>query len=417
MRTLYNAVLGLGKTCMPLVNSILNVFSAKGKFKKFVEGQNGLIKKIRSEMAPASDVIWIHAASLGEFGVVRPVIKSLKKQTGCTIVLTFFSSTGYEALKDNHPDIDHVFYLPLDSLGNVRNFLDIVNPHKAIFVISEFWLNYLSELKKREIPTYLISGNIRSNAIFFKWYGKAFKKALNAFTHFMVLNKSSVNNLKKLGFTNVTVTGDPLFDNAATVATTHWKNPVIERFATQGDLFIAGSISDKNDMELVCTLANRHKDIHFVMVPHEISDEFINEIRENLTGESILYSECTPETDFTNIQSLIVDFLGGLAYLYRYGKWAYVGGGFTPYLHSLIEATVYGLPVAFGPMIDRKATALQLIDLGIGTVVSTPQEIEKWFDCLINNDSDMKQISEKAQQYTSTNSGATTAVIKLLETR
>lgn len=135
-------------------------------------------------------------------------------------------------------------------------------------------------------------------------------------------------------------------------------------------------------MELISTLANNHRDTHFIIVPHEISEEVLNEIKFNLDGYALCYSECNESTDFSDTQALIIDYLGDLAYLYRYGKWAYVGGGFTPYLHSIIEATVYGLPVAFGPLIHRKVTPNELIELNIGSVIRSSRELEGWFATL-----------------------------------
>lgn len=415
MNDIYNIILNIGEFIFTFIFK-LNIIPPKSKFKKFIEGQNNLLANIQNEIPDSiTNVIWIHASSLGEYGVARPIIKKLKEEKGYTIIVTFFSPTGYEALEHHHPNVDHVFYLPLDTSKNVYAFLDIIRPQKAIFIISEYWLNYLSELKKREIPTYLISAIIKDNAPFFKWYGNMFKKSLNTFTHFMVLNKKSESNLNKLGYFNVSLTGDPLFDNAIAVASTPWKDDIIEGFAGQRDLFIAGSISDKKDIDLICSLANKFRDIHFVIIPHEITEEMLNQIKCNLDGNTMYYSECDADTDFSSTQILIVDCLGVLAYLYRYGKWAYVGGGFTPYLHSIIEATVYGLPVAFGPMIHRKVTPHQLIELGIGNIVRSASDIQKWFETIKDNPDKIKEIKDIALNYTQNNSGATSVIVNLLE--
>ncbi len=417
MNFIYNTTLRLIELILTLIARLSATFPNGGKFRKFAEGQLKLIENIETEIHNTTNhlpTLWIHASSLGEYGVARPIIKQLRQQGKYRIIITFFSSTGYEALKWHHPDADHVFYLPLDTRRNVHRFLDIVQPQKAIFIISEYWVNYLSELKRRNIPTYLISAVITSNAPFFKWYGGIYRKSLKTFTHFMVLNKQSEANLRSLGFSNITVTGDPLFDNAIAVAATPWSNSIIKNFARQGDLFIAGSISDKKDMELISTLANNHRDTHFIIVPHEISEEVLNEIKFNLDGYALCYSECNESTDFSDTQALIIDYLGDLAYLYRYGKWAYVGGGFTPYLHSIIEATVYGLPVAFGPLIHRKVTPNELIELNIGSVIRSSRELEGWFATLKKNQTGLETIRKTAQEYTRQNSGATSHIVQLL---
>lgn len=416
MNTLYNIILIIGEVFLKLTSSLSFLLSTNSKLRKSAEGQQHLLLKIKKEfpVGTKENVIWIHAASLGEYGVARPIIKQLKKECPCCIVLTFFSSTGYEALHRYHPEVDYVYYLPLDTRKNAVCFLDTIRPQKAVFIISEYWMNYLHELKTRSIPTFLISAIISQRSPFFRWYGSIFSQSLNAYTHFMVLNETSRNNLIQLGHNNLTVTGDPLFDNAITVASTPWQNPIIEKFSKQGNLFIAGSISDRKDTDLICSLANKHRDTHFIIVPHEICEENLNAIKFGLDGYALCYSECDRNTDFSNTQVLIIDFLGALAYLYRYSKWAYVGGGFTPYLHSIIEATVYGVPVAFGPQIQRKVTPNELIKLGIGNIVHSFQDLDQWFTTLKSNETALENIRKIAKEYTQQNSGATSHIVRLL---
>ena len=109
---------------------------------------------------------------------------------------------------------------------------------------------------------------------------------------------------------------------------------------------------------------------------------------------------------------MVIDFVGALAYLYRYADWAYVGGGFTPLLHSVIEPVVYGIPVSFGPRIHRKVTPRQLIDLGIGAMVTSPEELDAWFRTLCNDDERLACISEKAASYVGKYADATSSILE-----
>lgn len=416
MNAFYDMILTAGEALLKLIACLSFLLPPNSKLRKSAEGQRHLLKRIGRDFSGNEDryTVWIHASSLGEYGVARPIIKRLKEQCKCRIVLTFFSPTGYETLHRHHPEVDFVYYLPWDTRKNATRFLDIIRPQKAIFIISEYWINYLNELKKRVVPTYLISAIISRRSPFFRWYGSVFRQSLAAYTHFMVLNEDSRRNLHKLGYDNLTVTGDPLFDNAIGVASTPWHDAIVENFARQGSIFIGGSISDDKDMQLICTLANRHRDVHFIIVPHEICEENLNAIKFNLEGNALCYSECDESTDFSRTQVLIIDFLGALAYLYRYARWAYVGGGFTPYLHSIIEATVYGVPVAFGPQIQRKVTPNELIRLGIGCITRSAQDLDRWFSALKENGTALEEIHKTASEYTRQNSGATSHIVRLL---
>ncbi len=418
MNTLYNVILLFVKGILNIIYHLPFLFSREGKFGKFVAGQHSILKQIEEQMVVGAEdkreVVWLHAASLGEYGVLRPIIKQLKKDNKYRIVVTFFSSTGYEALKNVHPNIDNVFYLPLDTKGNVRHFLDIVNPRRAVFIISEYWVNYLNELGKRGIPTFLVSAVIRRKAPFFKWYGGIYRRAIKTFTHFFVLDEESASNLESLGLKNYSVTGNPLFDSVITISGTPYSNNIVERFSKEKEIFMAGSVSDANDVELVCSLANRHTDTGFIIVPHEIRESDINAIREKLDVRAMCYSQCDENTDFSGVNVLIVDYLGELAYMYRYAKWAYVGGGFTPYLHNLIEAVVYGVPVSFGPQIHRKITPNEIIKLELGSIVRTPQELDDWFCGVKNNNGYLVQVKDVAQRYMEKNKGAALKIVDKL---
>lgn len=413
MNLIYNAAVDAMNSFVGLYGKCLRKKSCR-KFSRFVKGQRGLMDHIRTEMAGIDrsvPTIWFHAASLGEYGVARPLINAVRRSGRCNIIMTFFSPSGYEPVSQNHPDIDRVFYLPLDTRRKARRFIEIVKPDRAVILISEYWPNYLQQLKFSSVPTFLVSAIIRDNSQFFRWYGKIYRKSLSAFSHIFVLNEASRFNLRMLGYTDVTVAGDALFDNAALVARTPWSDPVLERFSAGRQVFIAGSISDENDLKMVATLVKRHPEVAFILVPHDIKDSAIEAIKDACGPGIIRYSQTTPDdTSLSTAHCLIVDCMGKLAYLYRYGTWAYVGGGFTPLLHSVIEATVYGLPVAFGPRIERKVTPQQLIGLGIGAAVTNSEELDSWFNA--NRDAArLAEIKEKCATYVRQNVGATENIV------
>lgn len=416
MSILYNFCLQMLFSGLEFLNK-WHLIREGSKLQRFIYGQRDVFQRIENILKSQCQklVIWIHVSSLGEFGVARPIVKRIKENGNYSVFLTFFSPTGVDALRNHHSDVDVVEYLPIDTKQNARKFIETIKPQKAVFIISEFWPNYLCELKRHNIETYLISGLIKTKSPIFKWYGGIIRQSLSAFTRFMVLNEESKQNLSEVGLNNVSVVGDPLFDNAIVVATSPYTNKMVEAFASQGDLFIAGSISDKKDLLLVSRLANLHRDTRFLVVPHEISEEYLNNIIYYFDGKTVCYHECDENTDFSDTQILIIDFIGALAYLYRYAKWAYVGGGFTPYLHNIIEATVYGLPVAFGPEINRKITPQQLIKLGIGCKVKRFEDLNRWFDHLKNNQSELDAIKEKANTYIRQNAGATDEIMSIIK--
>ena len=423
MMYLLSALVCLGRTWL-----LRWTMRKDGKVWKFVEGQKNLLPHIADTMGHAAgshatedgDVCWVHVSSLGEYGAGRPVVKALQDK-GLRVVLTVFSSTAYDVLCRRSDAADHVFYLPLDTPRNVRRFLDIVKPQRAVFIISDYWINYLTELGRRQIPTYFTSMHVPETTYLKKWYAAPIRQALKeSVTMMMVLDDESAGQLRAMGFSHIMKVGDPLFDNAILIARTPYSNSVVEAFCSTADtIFMAGSISDDHDLAIVSDVANRRSDMKFVMVPHEIDETMLVRIEERCNGQALRYSQCTADTDFSNVQVLIIDYVGDLVRLYRYANYSYVGGGFTPLLHSIIEPVVYGIPVAFGPNISRKATPRQMIDRGFAAIVLSGDDLEAWLQTIDTAGYD--SVHRKALDYISENGGATQTicevVVKSLEFR
>src|SRR5690606_4147594 len=187
------------------------------KIKLFVEGREHVFDKLAKEIHKGDKVIWFHTASLGEFEQGLPVIEQTKKEfPHYKILVTFFSPSGYE-IKKNTKSAHLITYLPLDSKKNVIRFLNITNPVLAIFVKYEFWPNYLNELRKRHIHTLLISAIFREKQVFFKAYGAFMRKSLKTFDHFFVQENHSKELLERIGFHNITVSGDTRFDRVSEI--------------------------------------------------------------------------------------------------------------------------------------------------------------------------------------------------------
>ena len=411
MKWLYTLAMILFDGAVALAGCVVPA-SCRSKTAAFVQGRRRLLATVARQWhrTEGRRVIWVHAASLGEFAIARPLIEALGRETACDFVITFFSPSGYEPVKASRR-YANVFYLPLDTPRNARAWLDLVQPDAALFMVSEYWHNYLGELRRRAIPTFLVSALIRDDAPFFRRFGVNYRRDLTAYTRIFTLDEHSVANLRRLGCERAEQTGDPLFDNAWAIARQPFADAVVERFKGDDPLFVAGSLGTDADLELVAALAAAHTETKMLIVPHEIDEASLRTIEARLGSRTVRWSACTAESDFAGVQCLIVDAMGRLASLYRYGRWAYVGGGFTPYLHSVIEAVVYGLPVAFGPEIRRKVTPAQLMERGIGTKVATVEEFAAWFEALHRDEARLTAVRDAAAAYIAENVGATRTIV------
>jgi len=398
------------------------------KAKLWLEGRKDIFERMRAELATAAGkagpVIWMHCASLGEFEQGRPVLEELRRRSpDCRIVLSFFSPSGYTTRKD-YKGADHVFYLPLDSSRNARQFIDLVKPDIVLWVKYDYWYYFLGELKKRSIPTLLISGIFREDQPFFKWYGRLHRYMLECFTHLFVQTEASRVLLQRLRLTeNVSVSGDTRFDRVIEIAAGGEPLPVIEAFCGQRRVIVAGSTWEEDEEELD-HFANTHPDLRFIVAPHEISEARLQEV-ERLFRHSVRYSvlarvgavpaagrDVAGRGVWPEANVLIIDNIGMLSRLYRYASITYVGGGFgDDGVHNVLEAAVYGKPVVFGPVIEKYIEAVELTDCGGGLIIDSALEAEKVFNRLLQNIQELKETGEASYRYVQSKKGATQKIV------
>ncbi|KAF0239239.1 MAG: 3-deoxy-D-manno-octulosonic-acid [Prolixibacteraceae bacterium] len=387
----------------------ISVFNDKARL--FVRGRKNWRANLAEKIDADAKYIWFHCASLGEFEQGRPVIEVLKQQfPDYKIVLTFFSPSGYE-IRKNYPHADIVTYLPLDTKRNAAIFLNIVKPEKVFFVKYEFWYFYISELKKRNIPLFIISAIFRETQHFFKERpaGRWYRKMLFKVEHFFIQNEKSGELLKSIGISKYTVSGDTRFDRVATIAKSAKEIPIVEKFKGDSLLIIAGSTWNP-DEELLAEFINQSS-LKFIIAPHEVSDGNINRIHQLLKKPAVSFSKAA-ESEIHRFQVLIIDSVGLLSSLYRYGNIAYIGGGFGVGIHNILEAAAFGSPVIFGPNYKKFKEAVDLTFEGGAFSISEYAELRKVLDNLIGNKTERIKASEICRNYVTKNVGSTKIVIK-----
>ncbi len=355
-------------------------------------------------------LIWVHAASLGEFEQGRPVVEEIRRRhPEYKILLTFFSPSGYE-IRKHYQGADYVFYLPTDTARNARRFVEIARPEIAIFIKYEFWLNYLRELSRKGCRTFLVSALFRRDQIFFKWYGGMFRRGLKLFEWLFVQNMESRLLLDTIGIHHATATGDTRFDRVAAVAASARRIASVETFARDARVVVAGSTWPPDEHILMENI-RRHPELKFVIVPHEIVEERIMQMITRCPRPAVRYTECDRGEDPSKYDVMIVDVIGILSSVYQYGSYGYVGGGFGVGIHNTLEAATFGLPVAFGPNYHRFREACDLIAEGAATSIEDADELDQWLTAMEANRPSYEKSCELAECYVSRNKGATDKIL------
>jgi 3-deoxy-D-manno-octulosonic-acid transferase len=374
-----------------------------------VRGRRNLFATLKDKMQNDSrKKIWIHCASLGEFEQGRPVIEAIKQHhPELSIVLTFFSPSGYEA-KKNYEYADHIFYLPLDTQNNAVRFIALVQPQCALFVKYEFWYNYLKTLHQQHIPTILFSAIFQQRQPFFKWYGRLYREMLGFYQKIFVQDQASETLLHSLGIAQVQVAGDTRFDRSAKVLAMNKSFRTIEVFKEKSKLIIAGSTWREDEELLKKAMTVLPDNYKLLIAPHEVDDDHISSL-QGLFPESCLWA--TDEETFRGSRVCIVHTVGQLSYLYKYADVVWIGGGFTRSgIHNIIEPAVFGTPIFFGPTYQRYREAVDMIASGAAMSLSTPES----FASAALNENALLLAGNNAKQYVAEQLGATQKIMTYL---
>lgn len=333
------------------------------KINLFVAGRKEVFPTLKAKIKSTDKTFWFHAASLGEYEQGLPVIERIKeKYPAHKIIVSFFSPSGYEVRKNN-TIADATVYLPLDTLKNAKKFIQLTHPDAVFFIKYEFWPNYLNELKRQNIPSYLISGIFRENQAFFKWYGGFYRKALDAFTYFFVQNENALNLLHQLGKENTIVSGDTRFDRVASILEKDNTLDFIETFKDGKTTVVAGSSWPKDEELLVDFINSTTTDTKYIIAPHNIKPDQIQQLKNSCAKKVLLYSE-KENKDLKDFDVFIIDTIGILTKIYSYADIAYVGGGFGhPGVHNILEPATFGIPILIGPNFSHFAEATDLVNL------------------------------------------------------
>lgn len=385
------------------------------KLRKMWQGERDAVQTLRKKVEPDADYIWFHAASLGEFEQGRPLMEQIKKSyPQYKILLTFFSPSGYEVRK-NYEGADIITYLPIDTVGNARQFLRTVRPVMAFFIKYEFWYNYLHILQYRGIPAYSVSSIFRPDQVFFKWYGRGYGRVLKCFTRFFVQNEESKKLLESIGIHDTMVVGDTRFDRVLQIKEASKQLPIVERFVkgTPEDpqkVFVAGS-SWQPDEEIFLKYFNNHRDWKLIVAPHVIGEDHLKFIFSLIKDKKVVrYTQAT-EDNVADADVLIIDCFGLLSSVYHYGDVAYVGGGFGVGIHNVLEAAVWGMPVLFGPNNKHFAEAQGLLQSGGGIEIEDYETFSLIMSQLSDDSAYYGTCGQEAGAFVQSLAGATKKVL------
>lgn len=395
-------------TVLSFLLRFVALFSSK--IELFLRGRKDLFKSLKKKIDPNDKIIWIHAASLGEYEQGLPVLELLKQEyPSHKYLISFFSPSGYEVKKDSH-EADYITYIPLDTKKNSKKYLDTVNPVLAVFIKYEIWPNMLQQLSKREIPSILISSIFNKKQTYFKWYGGFMRNALFKFEHIFVQNLESRALLNSIGYNEVTISGDTRFDRVSKILSQKNKLDYLDTFKKDTFCFVMGSTWKEDEELLIPYINGNDNNLTFIIAPHKISADHLQHISEKITKNTQLLSEYI-QTRTENTEVLLVDSIGLLTKIYGYADLAYVGGGFATGLHNTLEPAVFRIPVLIGPRYHGFKEAEDLVKLGGIIPISSYNELAKTADNFVKDNEYCNKVGGLNAHYVQNKTGASVQIV------
>ncbi|WP_027387498.1 3-deoxy-D-manno-octulosonic acid transferase [Chryseobacterium gregarium] len=405
MAFLYNLFIHL----LILGMKIFSLFNDKTK--KGVEGRKESLQKVQKAFSKADRVIWMHAASLGEYEQGLPVLEKLKEKfPDHKILVTFFSPSGYENVVKKKNIADIICYLPFDKKAYVKEFISQFSVELFFTVKYEYWYNVLQELKNQGAETYVISALFYDSQSFFTSYGKWFvqqlQKNIDWFFHQTHLSFALA---KSIGLTKASITGDTRFDRVKQLRDRDNHVDFIKDFIGDDKAVVFGSSwqAEEKIAEEVLLSSPYAK---LIMAPHDLKRV---QYLKQMFPDAVLYSEISELDEKLRSRVLIIDSIGLLSRLYSYADIAVVGGGFHEAgLHNILEAATFGVPVIFGNHYRKNPEADELISADGGKAFENTGLAADFVIFLINNEDTLQTMSANAEKFVSEKPNSTDLIIR-----
>jgi 3-deoxy-D-manno-octulosonic-acid transferase len=330
-------------------------------------------------------------------------------------VVSFFSPSGYEQRK-LYSNADYVYYLPFDSAGNAKSFVESVQPIEVYFAKYDIWNHYLKVLSERNIPTYLVAANFRKGQIYFRWYGLFFKNMLKRFTHIYSQFEASTQLLKNNGIITSSTAGDTRYDRVMELANETVKLPLIAAFIENHRMMVIGS-SYEAEEELTKQSEYKNYKLKLIVVPHDIDQHQIDATEKRFgASDSIRFSKADPES-IKDKMILIVDNVGMLGRIYQYADIAIIGGGFGKKgIHNILEPLAHGVPVVIGSENHQKYPETLLAkESGVLFSVASSSEFNEVLKLVFSTEASGGYWKEKCKGFIRNHSGVTDSISREIE--
>lgn len=374
-------------------------------------------------LASARKLIWIHAVSVGEVHVSRPLVDQLQRQyPDYGILITTVTPTGEATARQIYGAALQHRYFPYDLPFAITRFLETFRPSVLLILETEIWPNLYRCCQQSAIPILLLNARLSERS----------------FTHYQLLKSLTAHTLQgatviaaqtpldadrftQLGASadKVTVTGNLKFDITMATEVREQGKLIRSQFSSHPNVWIAASTHQGEEQLVLSALAIVLKSIPdslLIIAPrHPERSRAIYDICVKRGFKTVSYSTTGAWDVSTRI--FILDVLGQLPAYYAAADIAFVGGSLVPVGgHNLLEPAWLGLPVISGPHLYNFTGVAKLLDKAKALVrVDNAEQLGEKVVNLFLDASLRADLGDKARQVIAENQGSIQRVMRLIE--
>ncbi len=411
----YNLIIYPFTFILVLLLSFFNV-----KIRKSVLGRFNSLTKIKKyfKSKKTTEVYWFHVSSLGEFYQTKSIIELLKiNKPDITIVLSFFSPSGFE--KSYSSSVDLSFYIPFDFPWIVSAALQIINPKKVIICSNDIWPNLIWIAKKKNINTSVFSFYMKRRSGLFKNIRKIIFRILyndisSIYTVTIKDKTLLLDLLNDKNNTKIEVCGNPRYDTIFKDNTQNIVSKNIPILKRQKRIIIGSShAEDDFTIPIIISIIDEYPDAKVLYAPHEPNKKEINRLINIFSDykktPDVLYDESL--NDKKNSSILILGTVGILAELYWHSQIVYIGGGFSKGIHNIMEPSITGVPILFGPNYEHADEAEILIKNGGAICIKNEVEFKQALLNLLDSPKYLEKVGKISSNLIKSKIGASSKIV------
>lgn len=365
--------------------------------------------------------LWIHAVSVGEVLSLRNLIREMKKQHPEWIIyLSTLTNSGYRMAREKLPDIDRLFFVPIDFTLIAKKYFRAYRPSLFILAESEFWPNLIRTAHSFTQGVLLINGRISDRsyrrfsrlAFFIRWM-------IQPIHCFIMQTMQDKQRLQYIGIDprRILVAGNlkaeiELPDMTAAMIR---KQKEWLHIRTSERVVLAGSTHKGEDtflLEIFSRIISDHPELRLILAPRH--PDRVAELESTARKLGVQCVRRTQVDTHPDWQVLFLDTFGELGRMYAVCDNAFIGGSLVPHGgQNLLEPAFYGKPIHFGPYMNNFAHLADLFTAsGAARIVKSEADCEEIF---LAGDSSLKSRGKTSRRVLDSLQGATQVTLKIIE--